>query len=357
MTELQLKSSQLHSGLFLRQLFAIPDLRLSHLQHHRVCTNLSAEQLGGMACALSEQKPATFLQAGRPARLIVRAQALTLDKLLNLQQALEQTIQVQGMRAHKASQHLPDYAVVMDITMADKGVEKSLLQELAMAHQVELNLLTHTVSLKRPGLLLMDMDSTMIAMECIDEIARLAGVGEQVAEVTEQAMQGKLDFAESLRSRVGCLAQADQQILSQVRDAMPVMPGLERLVTVLKQHGWKVALVSGGFTFFADYLKQRLGLDFARANELEIIDGKLSGQVQGDIVDGAVKASTLEQLAQRYGIEQQQTIAMGDGANDLQMMARAGLGVAYKAKPVVLQQADAAIRFGGLDELLYLLES
>jgi phosphoserine phosphatase len=356
LTELQLKSSQLHSSLFLRQLFEIPDLKLFQLQPEKVCTNLSAEQLGGMACSISDDQPSGVSENWQPARMIIRAQALTLDKILKVQQALQEQLQVKGIRAITLNDRKQDYGVGLDIALSPQGVPKALLHKLALAHQLELNLITRSVSLKKPGVLLMDMDSTMIAMECIDEIAKLAGVGEQVSEVTELAMQGKLDFADSLRSRVACLENASEEILWQVREAMPIMPGLERLVSVLKGRGWKVALVSGGFTFFADYLKQRLGLDFARANKLEIIDGRLTGKVQGDIVDGTVKASTLTELAQRYGIGMQQTVAMGDGANDLKMMAQAGLGVAYKAKPVVLQQADAAIRFGGLDELLYLLE-
>lgn len=357
LTELQLKSSQLHSSLFLRQLFEIPDLKLFQLQPQKVCTNLSAEQLGGMACSIGDGKPSDVTGNWQPARMIIRAQALTLDKVLRVQQALEERMQVSGIRAIGLKDSKQDYGAELDVAVSPQGVSGEMLHKLALAHQLELNLLTSSVSLKKPGLLLMDMDSTMIAMECIDEIAKLAGVGEQVSEVTEQAMQGKLDFAASLRSRVACLENAGEDILSQVREAMPIMPGLERLVNVLKSRGWKVALVSGGFTFFADYLKQRLGLDFARANELEIIDGRLTGKVQGEIVDGLVKANTLAELAQRYGVSMQQTVAMGDGANDLKMMAQAGLGVAYKAKPVVLQQADAAIRFGGLDELLYLLES
>ncbi|GGD67471.1 phosphoserine phosphatase SerB [Lacimicrobium alkaliphilum] len=356
MTELQLQSSQRHSSQFLRQLFEIPDLKLSQLQPEKVCTNLSAEQLGGMACSMGGEKPPEVSQNWQSARLVIRAQALTLDKILNVQQALQDRVQVKEIHAVVKAGCEQEYAVVMNVAMAPEGLQEDRLHKLALAYQLELNLLTCPPRLNKPGLLLMDMDSTMIAMECIDEIAKLAGVGEQVSEVTEQAMQGKLDFAESLRNRVACLEQASEETLWQIREAMPLMPGLEKLVSVLKRHGWKVALVSGGFTFFADYLKLRLGLDFARANELEIIDGRLTGRVQGEIVDATVKAQTLEELAQRFGIDKQQTVAMGDGANDLKMMAQAGLGVAYKAKPVVLGQADAAIRFAGLDELLYLLD-
>jgi phosphoserine phosphatase len=195
----------------------------------------------------------------------------------------------------------------------------------------------------------------VIACECIDDIASLAGVGPEVSAVTAQAMQGKLDFAQSLRTRVACLSNADQGILQQVRDGLPLMPGVSNLVRILKQHNWKLAIASGGFTYFADYLAQRLELDAAVANKLEIVDGELTGKVDGDIVDAQVKAQTLLALAERWSIPHSQTIAMGDGANDLVMMAAASLGVALHAKPIVRQQADISIRRGGLDTLLWIL--
>ncbi|MBC3766892.1 phosphoserine phosphatase SerB [Neptunicella marina] len=207
----------------------------------------------------------------------------------------------------------------------------------------------------QPGLLLMDMDSTMIACECIDEIAKLTGAAESVAKVTEQAMQGKLDFAQSLYQRVACLEGVDVTLLKSIRDRLPIMPGLSVLIRELKQAGWKVAVASGGFTFFADYLKQRFELDSATANVLEQQDGKLTGKVLGQVVDAKVKAQTLKTLAKDFGIDESQTIAMGDGANDLVMMQAAGLGVACHAKPIVRQQADVAIRSSNLDTLLHLL--
>ncbi|MBT0585806.1 phosphoserine phosphatase SerB [Alteromonas sp. SM 2104] len=201
----------------------------------------------------------------------------------------------------------------------------------------------------------MDMDSTIIAVECIDEIAKLAGVGDAVAAVTERAMRGELDFADSLRSRVACLQGLDEKALVQVRDALPPMPGLARLVSVLQSHGWKIAIASGGFTFFADHLMHRFQLDAAVANVLSMTQGKLTGEVDGAIVDAQRKADTVNLLSKQWHIELTQTIAMGDGANDLAMMKAAGLGVAFHAKPVVEQRADAAVRRGGLDRLLLLI--
>lgn len=232
---------------------------------------------------------------------------------------------------------------------------RKALADFALDEQFEAAIIENAPKLNQPGVLVMDMDSTTIEIECIDEIAKLAGVGEQVAEVTELAMQGKLDFAESLHSRVATLESSSEQILAEVAQNLPLMPGLETLVAELKQHQWKVAIASGGFTYFADHLKTLLGLDAAYANVLEIIDGKLTGKVLGDVVDANTKAQVLQALAKQHNIATEQTVAMGDGANDLVMMAAAHLGVAYKAKPVVLTQADSSVNFSGLDCMLHWL--
>lgn len=194
----------------------------------------------------------------------------------------------------------------------------------------------------------MDMDSTAIQIECIDEIAKLAGTGERVAEVTERAMRGELDFTASLRSRVATLKGADANILHQVRESLPLMPGLTQLVLKLETLGWKVAIASGGFTFFAEYLREKLRLTAAVANELEIMDGKFTGNVIGDIVDAQYKAKTLTRLAQEYEIPIAQTVAIGDGANDLPMIKTAGLGIAYHAKPKVNEKTEITIRHADL---------
>ncbi|WP_435929004.1 phosphoserine phosphatase [Dryocola sp. BD613] len=202
--------------------------------------------------------------------------------------------------------------------------------------------------LRTPGLLVMDMDSTAIQIECIDEIAKLAGTGEMVAEVTERAMRGELDFTASLKQRVGTLKGADASILRQVRDELPLMPGLTSLVLKLESLGWKVAIASGGFTFFAEYLRDKLHLTAVVANELEIRDGKLTGEVVGQIVDAQFKAGTLKRLATNYDIPVEQTVAIGDGANDLPMIQAAGLGIAYHAKPKVNEKTEVTIRHADL---------
>jgi len=219
-----------------------------------------------------------------------------------------------------------------------------------LAHEMMLDVapLGRIPHLKTPGLLVMDMDSTAIQIECIDEIAKLAGSGELVAEVTERAMRGELDFSASLRQRVATLKGADANILQQVRDELPLMPGLRSLVQKLQALGWQVAIASGGFTYFAEYLRDTLHLSAVAANELEIRDGKLTGEVVGDIVDAQYKANTLKQLAERFEIAPEQTIAVGDGANDLPMIKTAGLGIAYHAKPKVNEQAAVSIHHADL---------
>lgn len=231
-----------------------------------------------------------------------------------------------------------------------------LVQELkALEWDIDLCHLPTLPTLGEPGLLVMDMDSTAIRIECIDEIARLAGVGEQVAAVTAAAMQGKLEFADSLRARVALLEGAPVTILDEVAANMPWMPGLPLMVDTLKQAGWKVAIASGGFTRFAGQLQRELGLDAVFANELAVEGGLLTGKVSGPIVDASVKAEVLQRLAAEHGIAASQTVAVGDGANDLRMMGVAGLGIAIHAKPLVRAQAAATLNHHDLEGVLCLL--
>ncbi len=205
------------------------------------------------------------------------------------------------------------------------------------------------------GLVVMDMDSTLISIECIDEIADMQGLKPQVAEITESAMRGEIDFAESLRRRVALLEGLEESALQRVYDErLQLNPGAETMLAALKQHGIRTLLVSGGFVFFTERLKARLGLDFAHANTLEIVNGRLTGKVLGKILDAQGKAEWLVHKRNELELDPHQVIAMGDGANDLKMMAQAGVSIAYHAKPVVRAQASYALNFVGLDGLAHL---
>jgi len=211
----------------------------------------------------------------------------------------------------------------------------------------------HAPTLAKPGLLFMDMDSTLIQCECIDEIGAFLGIKLQISAITERAMRGELDFAASLTERVQLLAGLDAEVLDRVYDdCIELTDGAEHLIATLKQHGWKVGLVSGGFTWFTDKLKTRLNLDFTLSNVLDIRDGKLTGSIIGDIVDAQAKKNALLSQAAAWSIPVSQTVAVGDGANDLPMIHAAGLGIAFHAKPVVAAEAACAIHEGCLDQVL-----
>ncbi|WP_416762583.1 phosphoserine phosphatase [Morganella morganii] len=242
-----------------------------------------------------------------------------------------------------SSWRIDDYQVVRIA-----GSLTGRIKRVADEFQMDVVPLGNIPKLRSLGLLMMDMDSTAIQIECIDEIARLAGVGDEVAEVTERAMQGELDFSESLKARVGLLAGADAAILQQVLDTLPLMPGLTSLVRKLQAMDWHVAIASGGFTFYANHLKDSLRLIAVYANQLEIKDGKLTGKVKGPVVDAKYKAQALVKLAEFLNIPLEQTVAIGDGANDLKMLKKAGLGIAFHAKPKVYARAKVAIRHADL---------
>ena len=207
------------------------------------------------------------------------------------------------------------------------------------------------------GLICFDMDSTLITIECIDELADFAGKKEEVSAVTEAAMRGEIDYRESLRRRLSLLAGLDARVLAKVYgERLLLSPGARELLEAAQNAGLRTAILSGGFTYFTERLRIELGFDFATSNELEISGGKLTGRVVGDIVDAAAKAHHLAKLTDELGLKKEQVIACGDGANDLMMMAQAGLSVAFHAKPATRAKADIAINFGGLDSLLNLFD-
>ena len=204
-------------------------------------------------------------------------------------------------------------------------------------------------------LICFDMDSTLIKTEVIDELADRAGVGKEVREITERAMRGEIDFNDSFRERVALLKGLDESVMQDIAEHLPITEGVERLMYVLKRYGYKIAILSGGFTYFGNYLKNKFGIDYVYANELEIVDGKLTGRYVGEIVDGRRKAELLRLIAQVENVDIRQTIAVGDGANDLPMISLAGLGIAFHAKPKVVATAQQSINTIGLDGVLYFL--
>ncbi|WP_020652141.1 phosphoserine phosphatase SerB [Massilia niastensis] len=233
---------------------------------------------------------------------------------------------------------------------------KAGIEQAAFDVQVDATFIDAGRSLADFGLVAMDMDSTLITIECIDEIADMQGLKAQVSEITEAAMRGELDFPASLARRVALLEGLDAGALQRVYDErLQISMGGEAMLAAVQAAGLKTLLVSGGFTFFTDRLKGRLGLDYTHANVLEVADGKLTGRVVGGIVDADEKMRTVQRVCDELGIPASRAIVMGDGANDLRMMGIAGLSVAFRAKPIVRAQAGVALNFSGLDGLLHIL--
>ena len=237
----------------------------------------------------------------------------------------------------------------------DQTEMQKRFMEIANLREVDISLQEDTMYRRARRLVCFDMDSTLIGTEVIDELADRAGVGAEVRAITESAMRGEIDFCESFTRRVALLKGLDESVMRDIAENLPITEGVDRMMTALKRTGYKTAILSGGFTYFGNYLKQRFGFDYVYANELEIKDGKLTGRHLGDIVDGRRKAELLRLLAQVENVNIKQTIAVGDGANDLPMLATAGLGIAFHAKPKVKATADQSLSTIGLDGLLYFI--
>lgn len=240
-------------------------------------------------------------------------------------------------------------------TPRDREEMQRKLMKLSSDLEVDFSFQHDNMYRRMRRLICFDMDSTLIQTECIDELAEKAGVGEQVRAITESAMHDEIDFKESFTQRVALLKGLDVNVMKEIAENMPITEGVERLMFVLKRYGYKIAILSGGFTFFGEYLQKKFGIDYVYANELEVEDGKLTGRYLGDVVDGKRKAELLRLIAQVEKVDIAQTIAVGDGANDLPMLSLAGLGIAFHAKPKVKENARQSINTIGLDGVLYFL--
>lgn len=255
--------------------------------------------------------------------------------------------------------HRPNKTCVELSIRGEEDVDSDLVKrdfmELAVDQGIDIAFQEESMYRRMRRLACFDMDSTLIQTEVIDELAARNGVGEQVKAITESAMRGEIDFSESFKKRVGLLKGLDESVLKEIAENLPITEGMTRMIRILKKSGYKLAILSGGFNYFGNYLKEKYGFDYVYANELEIVDGKLTGNYVGDIVDGKRKAELLRLLAQVEKVDLRQTVAVGDGANDLPMLGIAGLGIAFHAKPKVKENAQHSLSTVGLDGILYFL--
>jgi phosphoserine phosphatase len=279
-------------------------------------------------------------------RLVVQGEGLRVAHLTHIHRLIGTSAQFM---------QIAERAYYLTIQSTSKSLDVTNVKTFCASQNVDCALVPDTQRLDHFGLAVMDMDSTLINIECIDEIADMMNIKPQVSAITESAMRGEINFATSLLQRVALLKGLDQIALRRVIDQrLEANPGAHEWVTACKANNIKTMVVSGGFTLFANHVKELLGLDYAVANTLEIVDGKLTGNVLGDIVDADRKAIELMKLRETLGLKVDQTIAIGDGANDLKMMKVAGVGVAYHAKPVVQEKATYALNHSGLDGIAHL---
>ena len=315
---------------------------------------------------ISEQRYQQWVEAqGKPRHIIsLLARKITAEHLSRLTTVIAES----GLNIDKITRlsgripldHAPENAKACAEFSARGDIEdmaavRARFLELASELDVDIAYQDDTIYRRNRRLVCFDMDSTLIEAEVIDELAKAAGVGEKVSEITERAMAGELDFDASFAERLSLLEGLDESVLQEIAANLPITEGAERLISTLNHLGYKTAILSGGFNYFGQYLKAKLGIDYVYANELEIVDGKVTGRVSGTIVNGERKAELLRELAARENINLEQVIAVGDGANDLPMLSIAGLGIAFRAKPLVKRRAGHAISTLGLDGILYLM--
>jgi phosphoserine phosphatase len=289
---------------------------------------------------------------------LTAAQLAAVTKIMSDQKLnIDSIIRLTGRTSVVEKEEYPRSCVQLSVTgiIKDKTLMTASFMEISRKLDVDISFQEDNIYRRNRRLVCFDMDSTLIQTEVIDELAELAGVGEEVRAITESAMNGEIDFSESFKKRMALLEGLSEDVLHNVAINLPITKGAHRLMRALKYYGYKTAILSGGFTYFGDYLQKELGIDYVFANQLEIKNGKLTGKYLGEIVDGAKKAEYLQAIADKEGIHINQTIAVGDGANDLPMINLAGLGIAFHAKQKVKENASTSISSLGLDGILYLL--
>jgi len=365
-TVLDIGQAVIHDQLNLGILAAVPKSEESDALITAVEGSLSLLGMQVMFSSISEERYQDWVEQQGKARYIVTllARKIEADHLAAVATVtseyglnIDKIVRLSGRIKLNESDQLGRACVEFSVGGEPKDAVqfKSALLELASNHDIDIAYQQDNIFRRNRRLVVFDMDSTLIDAEVIDELAHEAGVGDQVAAITEAAMQGELDFKQSFTQRMALLKGLDASVLQSVAERLQLNEGAEHLISTLKKLGYKTAIVSGGFSFFGEYLQRRLGVDYVYANQLDIEDGVVTGLVKGDIIDGQRKAELLCQIAEREGLNLQQVIAVGDGANDLPMLSIAGLGIAFRAKPLVVASAKQSISHLGLDGILYLL--
>ncbi|MEW5830296.1 MAG: phosphoserine phosphatase SerB [Chloroflexota bacterium] len=363
---LDIGQSVIHDALSLGMLVQIPDA--AEIQTVKEAVR---EAAGGLGLAVrfvdipARDYDEWVEKQGKPRHVVtLLARRITAHQISRLAQVvaenglnIDKITRLSGRIPLKSARNTSQASVEFSLRgpVDDLPALRRAFMELADEIDVDIAFQENNLYRRNRRLLAFDMDSTLIRCEVIDELAKRAGVGDQVAAITERAMRGELDFKQSLGERLSLLKGLPETALDEVAGSLTLMDGAERLVCTVKKLGYKTAILSGGFTYFGRLLQQKLGIDYVYANELEIENGVITGRVCGEIVDGARKAALLEELAKKEGISLEQTIAVGDGANDLPMLSIAGLGIAFRAKPLVKASAKHALNTLGLDAILYLM--
>lgn len=363
---LDIGQAVIHDNLSLGVLVEIPNSTMSALAFESISKRMSAVDMQVRFQPISEASYADWVvQQGKQRHIVsLLAREITAEQITCLTSIMashnlniDNISRLSGRVPLDRKEHNTRACVEFSARgyVADIPQLRAEFSELASTLDVDIAFQEDNMYRRTRRLVCFDMDSTLIEAEVIDELAKAAGTGEQVAAITEAAMRGELDFTQSFTQRMALLKGLDERVLAQIAEELKITEGAERLISTLSKLGYKTAILSGGFTYFGRYLQRKLGIDYVFANELDIVDGQVTGDVTGQVVDGARKAQLLRELAEQENIRLEQVVAVGDGANDLPMLGIAGLGIAFRAKPLVKAEAKQAISTLGLDAILYLM--